>query len=80
MRIRYDVTPAAATVYCECGWRELTLHGRDRAQQLAAEHERRVHPGDRNVRDAARIQQTRRRLQGSSDVRTGEDHGGHDPG
>ena len=73
MPIRYDRTPFAITAYCDCGWQDLSLT-QEGAWMIAADHESRVHPHRRQVRDAARIRETRRAQQGG-DVRIGEDDG-----
>jgi hypothetical protein len=57
--VRYDITPAATTAYCDCGWRELRLT-REGAWSAALEHETNVHPDRRGVREAARVRESRR--------------------
>lgn len=68
--IRYDHTPTATTVYCECGWVELTIT-REGAWSVAADHERRVHPHRHQVRGAAQMRELRRN--GRRDVGPDED-------
>jgi hypothetical protein len=60
--VRYDRTPAAVTAYCDCGWIELTL-GLESARRLAVDHETRVHPQCRQVREAARMREHRHAAQ-----------------
>ena len=76
MPIRYDRTPYAITAYCDCGWTDLSLT-QEGAWHVAADHEARVHPHRYQVRDAARIRETRRE-QRSNDVRNREDDGPHE--
>lgn len=42
-RLHYDTTPAAVTVWCDCGWRELLLTP-EAARRIGAEHKENVHP------------------------------------
>jgi hypothetical protein len=53
MAVHFDHSAISSVVYCDCGWRELTLT-REGARRLAMAHEAGVHPGRRQVRDAAR--------------------------
>ena len=76
MPIRYDHTAYAHTVYCDCGWQDLSLT-REGAWRIAADHETRVHPHRRQVRDAERIRETRRELR-SADVRNREEDRPHE--
>ena len=76
MPIRYDRTQFAVTVYCDCGWQDLSLT-QESAWRIAADHEERVHPHRRQVREAARMRETRREIQ-SSHVRNAEDNGAHE--
>lgn len=49
MRLKVDQSAASAVVVCGCGWRAIALD-RHRALELAAEHERQVHPRDMHAR------------------------------
>lgn len=52
MAIRYDRSRFAIVVVCSCGWQDLGIT-KDAAWSLAADHERRAHPTERTVRNAA---------------------------
>lgn len=59
MAIRYDRSRWAVVVVCDdCGWQDLGIT-QQAAWSLAADHEARVHPEQRQVREAARMRATR---------------------
>jgi hypothetical protein len=60
MTIRYDRTRWATVVVCtDCGWQDLGVT-KQAAYSLAADHERRAHPEQDTVRNAARHRQNYR--------------------
>ena len=65
MTISYDRSRWATVVVCSCGWQDLGVT-QQAAWSLAADHEARVHPDERGVREAAR-QRDRYHQQKSSD-------------
>jgi hypothetical protein len=52
MTIRYDRSRWSHVVVCSCGWQDLGVT-KQAAWSLAADHERRAHPDDWQVRNAA---------------------------
>lgn len=55
MGIKYDRSRWAVVVVCtDCGWQDLGVT-QEAAWSLAADHERRAHPDQRGVREAARM-------------------------
>jgi hypothetical protein len=59
MTIRYDRSKWATVLVCsDCGWQDLAV-SQQAAWSLAADHERRAHPDQRGVREAARMRATR---------------------
>jgi hypothetical protein len=58
MRVRYDRTGVSIVVVCECGYQDV---GTDKAAawSLAADHERRAHPGEFEVRQAGYMRRSR---------------------
>lgn len=66
MPIKYDRSRWAVVVVCtDCGWQDLGVT-QQAAWSLAADHEQRVHPESRQVREAAR-QRDRYQAEKSSD-------------
>lgn len=54
MAIKYDRSRWAVVAVCsDCGWQDLGVT-QQAAWSLAADHERRAHPDQRGVREAAR--------------------------
>lgn len=59
MGIRYDRSRFAVVVVCsDCGWQDLGVT-QQAAWSLAADHERRAHPDQRQVRKAAWMREHR---------------------
>lgn len=52
MRVRYDKSPRSVVLVCACGYQDVGV-SLAAARSLAVDHERRAHPRDYHVRDAA---------------------------
>jgi hypothetical protein len=67
MHVRYDRTGFSVVIVCDCGFQDV---GTDKAAawSLAADHERRAHPGDFTIRQAEYMRNAR-----SSKVVNGDD-------
>ena len=61
MPIKYDRSRWAIVAVCtDCGWQDLGVT-QQAAWSLAADHERRVHPDQRTVREAQRVREARQK-------------------
>lgn len=58
MKVRYDRTGYSIVIVCECGYQDVGTD-RDAAWSLAADHERRAHPGDFTIRQAGYVRNAR---------------------
>jgi len=58
MTIRYDRTSFSVVVYCDCSWSDVAV-SKEAAWSLAADHESRAHPDRRQIREAARVRNSR---------------------
>jgi hypothetical protein len=58
MHVRYDRTGFSIVIVCDCGYQDVGVD-KTAAWSLAADHERRAHPGDFTIRQAEYMRRSR---------------------